>query len=152
MCAELVRRCAGAPHAGPLLRFLEDATRHYFEFMEKREGRRHFVMHDPLAIAAALDPTLIETTAVAVDVETSGALASGLTLADWRGVWRRKPNAEVATAGTCEALRRRIHCGDGATGAAGGPASAEQGVIAHGDVARGASSSIGGKGFSGGRK
>jgi purine nucleosidase len=96
--AELARRCEGARHAGPLLRFLEDATRHYFEFMEQREGRRHFVMHDPLAIAAAIDPTLIETTAVAVDVETSGALASGLTLADWRGVWRRKPNAQVATA------------------------------------------------------
>jgi purine nucleosidase len=96
--AELARRCAGAQHAGPLLRFLDDATRHYFEFMEQREGRRHFVMHDPLAIAAAIDPTLIETTAVAVDIETSGALASGMTLADWRGVWRRKPNAQVATA------------------------------------------------------
>ncbi len=102
--AELARRCEGAPHARPLMRFFDDATRHYFEFMEQREGRRHFVMHDPLAIAAALDPTLIETTAVAVDVETSGALASGMTLADWRGVWRRKPNAQVATAVRAERM------------------------------------------------
>jgi purine nucleosidase len=53
-------------------------------------------MHDPLAVAAALDPTLIDTTAVAVDVETAGTIANGMTLADWRDVWRRRPNAEVA--------------------------------------------------------
>jgi purine nucleosidase len=95
--ADLARRCEGAPHAVALLRFLEDSTRHYFEFIEKRDGRRYFVMHDPLAVAAAIDPTLIETTAVAVDIETSGTLTNGMTVADWRGVWRRKPNAQVAT-------------------------------------------------------
>jgi purine nucleosidase len=78
------------------MRFLDDATRHYFEFMEKRDGQRVFVMHDPLALAAALDPSLIATARVAVDVETHGALTSGMTVADWRGVWRRRPNAEVA--------------------------------------------------------
>ena len=96
--ADLKRRCEGAPHADVLLRFLEDATAAYFDRVEKREGRRAFVMHDPLAIAAAIDPTLIDATAVAVDIETSGALTQGMTVADWRDVWRRKPNAEVATA------------------------------------------------------
>jgi purine nucleosidase len=94
--ADLARRCEGAAHAPALLRFLEDSTRHYFEFMEKRVGRRHFVMHDPLAIAAAIDPTLIDTTAVAVDIETTGMLTQGMTVVDWRGAWRRKPNAQVA--------------------------------------------------------
>ena len=94
--SDLARRCEGAPHAPALLRFLEDSTKHYFERVEKREGRRYFVMHDPLAIAAAIDPTLIDTAAVAVDVETTGTLANGMTVADWRGVWRRKPNAQVA--------------------------------------------------------
>src|SRR5262249_26400754 len=74
---------------------LRDATRHYFEFIEKREGRRFFVMHDPLAVAAAIDPSLIETRRVDVDVETTGKLTSGMTVADWRGVWKREPNAEV---------------------------------------------------------
>ena len=101
---DLARRCEGAPHGPALLRFLEDSTRHYFELVEKREGRRYFVMHDPLAVAAALDPSLIETVAVAVDVETTGTISSGQTLADWRGVWRRKPNAEVATAVRAEAM------------------------------------------------
>jgi len=95
---DLARRCEGAPHAPALLQFLEDSTRHYFELIEKREGRRYFVMHDPLAIAAAIDPTLIDTAAVAVDIETTGTLANGMTLADWRGVWRRRPNAQVAVA------------------------------------------------------
>jgi purine nucleosidase len=93
---DLARRCADAPHGPSLLRFLEESTRHYFEFIEKRDGRRYFVMHDPLAIAVAIDPTLIETCAVAVDVETAGALTKGMTVADWRGVWARKSNAQVA--------------------------------------------------------
>jgi purine nucleosidase len=60
-------------------------------------------MHDPLAVAAALDPSLIETRRVAVDIETTGALTSGMTVADWRGVWKRKPNAEVAVGVRAEA-------------------------------------------------
>jgi purine nucleosidase len=93
---DLARRCAGAAHAPALVRFLEDSTRHYFEFVEARDKRRYFVLHDPLAIAAAIDPSLIDTVGVAVDVETTGVLTQGVTLADWRGVWRRKPNAQVA--------------------------------------------------------
>jgi purine nucleosidase len=95
--AVLAQRCAGLPRAPALLRFLEDSARYYFELMEKRYGARRLVMHDPLAIAAAIDPSLIETTAAAVDVEISGELTSGMTVADWRAVWKRAPNAEVAT-------------------------------------------------------
>src|SRR5271163_3814943 len=95
--ATLAQRCAGLPRAPALLRFLEDSARYYFELMEKRYGARHLVMHDPLAIAAAIDPALIVTQAVAVDVEIAGELTSGMTVADWRGVWKRTPNAQVAT-------------------------------------------------------
>jgi purine nucleosidase len=95
--AALALRCAGLPHAPALLRFLEDSARYYFELMEKRYGARRLVMHDPLAIAAAIDPSLIVTEPAAVDVEIAGELTSGMTVADWRGVWKRQPNAEVAT-------------------------------------------------------
>jgi purine nucleosidase len=100
----LADRVGKTPRALALLRFLEDATRHYFEFIEKREGRRFFTMHDPLAVAAALDPSLIETQRVAVDVETVGALTTGMTVADWRGVWKRKPAADVAVGVRAEAM------------------------------------------------
>jgi purine nucleosidase len=96
--AGLAARCAGLPHAPALLRFMEDSACHYFELMEKRTGARVFTLHDPLAVAAAIDPSLIVTERVAVDVETAGALTSGMTVADWRGVWGRPPNVDVAIA------------------------------------------------------
>ncbi len=92
----LARRCSGLPHAPELLRFLDDSSRHYFEAMEKPTGARVFTMHDPLGGAAAIDLSLIVTQRAAVDVETAGALTSGMTVADWRGVWGRPPNADVA--------------------------------------------------------
>ena len=42
-------------------------------------------MHDPLAVAVALDPTLVRLRMAPVDVETRGELTRGLTLADFRG-------------------------------------------------------------------
>ena len=55
-------------------------------------------MHDPLALAAALDPTLVTTEPVTVDVELTGALTGGQTVADWRHHWGRPPNMDVAVA------------------------------------------------------
>jgi purine nucleosidase len=78
------------------LSFLDDSSRYYFELMEKWHGSRHLTMHDPLAIGAALDPTLIATQRAAVDVEIVGELTRGMTVADWRGLWKRGANAEVA--------------------------------------------------------
>ena len=62
-------------------------------------------MHDPLAVAVALDPTLVETRRAAVDVETSGRLTTGATIVDWRGQWGRLANAEVAVAVDAERFR-----------------------------------------------
>src|SRR5271170_7073700 len=96
--ATLAERCAGLAGAPALLRFLNDAGRFYFDRMETWYGARVFTMHDPLAIAAALDSSLIATKRVAVEVETAGVLTRGMTVADWRGVWKRPPNAYVAIA------------------------------------------------------
>ena len=53
-------------------------------------------IHDPLALAAALDPTLVRTEPLTVDVELGGRLTTGETVADWRRVWGRPPNVDVA--------------------------------------------------------
>jgi len=98
-------RIAGKPHGAKLARFLEDASRFYFERMEKMLGKRIFTMHDPLAVAVALDPTLIETRRAAVDVETVGRLTTGATVADWRGQWGRLANTEVAVAVDADRFR-----------------------------------------------
>ena len=104
--AAIASRCAGKPHGPALTRFLKDSSRAYFERMEKFYGRRIFTMHDPLALAVALDPSLVETRRAAVDVETSGRLTTGATIVDWRGQWGRLANAEVAVAVDVERFRR----------------------------------------------
>ena len=80
------------------MRFLEDSARFYFEWMERQTGRRILLMHDPLAVAVALDPTLVETRRAAVDIETAGRLTSGATVVDWEGRWGRLANTEIAVA------------------------------------------------------
>jgi len=81
----LARACAGLPRGPALTGFLRDAARHYFDLMQGRGRPRELVMHDPLAVAVALDPSLVTTKSVPVDVETHGELTRGLTLADFRG-------------------------------------------------------------------
>jgi len=81
----LAAATADAPRGPALSGFLRDAARHYFELMERRGRKRVLVMHDPLAVAVALDPTLVRLRMAPVDVETRGELTRGLTLADFRG-------------------------------------------------------------------
>ena len=81
--------------ANPLIRLLEDAMRFYFEFhFDQGEGYLAH-LHDPLAAAVALDPDLVRYRQAAVDVELTGTLTRGMTVADWRGHWGRPPNAHI---------------------------------------------------------
>ena len=103
--AAIGSRCVDKRYGPALMRFLEDLSHFYFERMEKILGRRIFTMHDPLAVAVALDPTLVETRRAAVDVETMGRLTLGATIVDWRGQWGRLANTEVAVAADAERFR-----------------------------------------------
>ncbi|MGV0741393.1 nucleoside hydrolase [Mycolicibacterium sp. XJ870] len=79
----------------PLIRVLEDAMRFYFEFHFDTGDGYLAHLHDPLAAAVALDPDLVRCRETTVDVELTGALTRGMTVADWRGHWGRRPNALV---------------------------------------------------------
>ncbi len=58
--------------------------RFYFEFhFDQGEGYLAH-LHDPLAAAVALDPDLVQTGPATVDVELTGTLTRGMTIADWR--------------------------------------------------------------------
>jgi purine nucleosidase len=83
--ATLAQNLAAAPHGPALTAFLSDAGRFYFELMQRRGRPRAIAMHDPLAVAVALDPSLVRTEAVPVVVETRGQHTRGQTLADFRG-------------------------------------------------------------------
>lgn len=90
-------RSADAPApANPLLRYLADSLRFYMEFHQRYDGFYGAFIHDPLVVAVALDPTLVRTRPLAVDVEMAGAITTGQTVADWRGLWKRPANADVA--------------------------------------------------------
>ncbi len=104
--AAIASRIAGKAQGAKITRFLEDASRFYFERMEKMLGKRIFTMHDPLAVAVALDPTLVETRRAAVDVETTGRLTTGATVVDWSGQWGRLANTEVAVAVDADRFRQ----------------------------------------------
>jgi purine nucleosidase len=101
--AEIVARAGCSPdgrgpdgRANPVIRYLDDALRFYMEFHSRYDHFFGAFIHDPLALATAIDPTLVRTEPVTVDVELSGRLTTGETVADWRRVWGRPPNVDVA--------------------------------------------------------
>jgi purine nucleosidase len=80
----------------PIVRFVADALRFYFEFHDRYDGFYGAFIHDALVVAVALDPTLARTEALAVEVELEGRWTTGETVADWRRAWGRDPDIEVA--------------------------------------------------------
>ena len=53
-------------------------------------------VHDALAVCAVIDPTIITTHFIHVDVETGGELSQGRTVCDFRGRSRKDPNVQFA--------------------------------------------------------
>ena len=99
---------AGAPAANAVLRYLADALRYYMEFHSRFDGFYGAFVHDPFALAAAMDLTLVRTEALAVDVELGGTLTTGETVTDWRRTWGRPPTLDVAVAGDADAFFERF--------------------------------------------
>jgi purine nucleosidase len=92
----------------PIVRFVADALRWYFEFHLRYDGFYGAFIHDPLAVAAALDPALIETEPLFVDVETAGELTEGMTVADRRHLTGKAPNVDVAVEADVAEFMRRL--------------------------------------------
>lgn len=82
--------------SNPVIRYVADALRFYMEFHSRFDGFYGAYIHDPLALAAAIDRSLVRTEAVTVDVELGGTLTTGETVTDWRRTWGRPPNLDVA--------------------------------------------------------
>lgn len=76
--------------------FIRDITRFYFDFHWAYEGIEGCVINDPLALAALLDPGILEGFEAHVDVASSG-LARGLSVVDDHDFLKTKPNALVYT-------------------------------------------------------
>ncbi|MGH2631709.1 MAG: nucleoside hydrolase [Actinomycetota bacterium] len=85
-------------------RFMQDAVPFYIEFYERYGVPGGAAMHDPLALAFAIDEALGTFETTRVEVETEGLWTRGMTVADLRGVrhspwpvgWEPEENARVA--------------------------------------------------------
>jgi purine nucleosidase len=82
--------------SNPIIRYVADALRFYMEFHARYDGFYGAFIHDPLAVAAALDPGLVTTEPLYVDVETRGEITTGMTVADRRKLTGKPPNLDVA--------------------------------------------------------
>jgi purine nucleosidase len=94
--------------ANAVLRFIDDSLRFYMEFHSRYDGFYGAFVHDPFALAAALDPGLVRTEALPVDVELGGTLTTGETVTDWRRAWGRPPTLDVAVEGDAPAFFERL--------------------------------------------
>jgi purine nucleosidase len=101
-------RAMGSVEANPVLRFVVEALRFYFEFHATYDGFYGAFIHDPFVVAAALDPGLVRTEPVFVDVEAGANLAHGMTVADWRHSTGSPPNLDVAVEGDADAFLERF--------------------------------------------
>jgi purine nucleosidase len=107
--ADIAPLTEGAAAAvNPIAAFLADALRFYFEFHERYDGFYGAFIHDPLVVAAALDPSLVRSEPAAVDVDASGGPGDGQTIADWRRTLGRAPNADVAVEADADEFLRRL--------------------------------------------
>lgn len=101
--ADLAQACAPAA-SSPLAELLHAAVTFYIDFhlaVGRPEGGH---MHDPLALASAIDPSLCTWAETRVQVELEGRWTRGETVTDLRGIrqtpwsdWTAESNAFVAT-------------------------------------------------------
>ncbi|KZF10505.1 nucleoside hydrolase, partial [Rhodococcus sp. EPR-279] len=94
--------------SNPIVRHFSDAVRFYLEFHRDHDQGFLAHMHDPFAAALALDADIATYRHATVDVELVGTLTRGTTVADWRGMWGREPNAAIATRTDPEAFFDRL--------------------------------------------
>jgi len=83
----------------PLGTFLSDSTAKAVAHLQQIRGIAGIYLHDPLAVAVAIRPSMVKTTPLHVDVETRRGITQGMTLADLRAIrddLKQPPNAHVA--------------------------------------------------------
>jgi inosine-uridine nucleoside N-ribohydrolase len=72
------------PASSSLSQFVMDCTAHTIEFSARVKRPPGMAMHDPLAVGALIDPTIVHTAPLSVQVEAKGELTTGMLVADRR--------------------------------------------------------------------
>ena len=79
----------------PVATFVDDLLGYYAERYANIYGFPAPPVHDACAVAVALDPSLLQSQLMRVDIELRGEFTAGRTVCDRYGVTGRLPNAEV---------------------------------------------------------
>jgi len=80
----------------PLTSFIADATRFYMEFHDEYQGMEGCVINDPLALALTFAPELCDYQELPVDIDISGGISTGKTIADFYNYTKKLANMKVA--------------------------------------------------------
>jgi purine nucleosidase len=81
---------------GTTAEFINSIQGHYVDFYWENDGILGCVAHDPLAVAVACDPDIVQTTHCHVDIATDG-ISRGECVIDVLHAWQGRKNCFVAT-------------------------------------------------------
>jgi purine nucleosidase len=82
----------------PISAFVRDATQPYLRYLAETRDLKGCALHDPLALALAFAPELVEVRPLYVDVGIGSGPCLGKTIADFYELEGEKPNVRVALA------------------------------------------------------
>ena len=80
----------------PISSFVHDTTDFYMEFHDEFQGIKGCVINDPLALALTFAPELCDYRELPVDVDISGGVSTGKTIADFYNYNKMPANMKVA--------------------------------------------------------
>jgi purine nucleosidase len=80
----------------PITKFVADSTRFYMEFHDEYQSIQGCVINDPLALALTFAPELCTYQEVPVEVDISGGISMGKTVADFYNYGKKPANMRVA--------------------------------------------------------
>ena len=77
-------------------KFVVELLEHFGVLYEKAQGFQYPPVHDPCAVAYVIDPEVMTTQKVPIDIELTGTLTLGMTVADFRNPPSEDCNTQVA--------------------------------------------------------
>jgi purine nucleosidase len=106
---DAVERIVEPSPDSPLAHLIADAAAFYIAFEQAaRPEVGGCFLHDPLAVAAALDPALVTTKPAHVEIELEGRHTRGQTVADFLRLWRHPLNARYGLTDAADNVRAAL--------------------------------------------
>jgi len=79
-----------------LAQFVHNVAVHYMERVSLGKPVKRCLLHDPLAVAVAIDEDIVTMKEYFIDIEYSSRLCDGQSVCDFNNKYGKKPNAKVA--------------------------------------------------------